>query len=268
MGSIVRLAVLGTLILALPLCAQTQTRILTGTEAANLFIYLGKPVHPFCLFFPFDSDRREPMELAKCTDERVAPHATDGWLTADYPSDGAPRLSGAYVSYRVLAKKGERFLVASDVSGGGSGKFTFLFWVQLDAKQLTLVKDEAGSDRCAGRLSGYSADGGAIRFAKSVTTSDIVDLASPSLDRKVKDKLNDTPADCAGEIYYRYDLESEKMELSSLELNPEDKTAGADPQGCFEELVQQYAKARKTTLTPDELKEFGRKFAATCVAPN
>src|SRR5439155_25200387 len=123
---------------------QTESKILTSSEAAKLFVYQGKPVHPFCLFFPFDSARWEPMELAKCTDEQVAPQAAaGGWLSADYPDDGAPRLSGAWASYRVLAKKGERFLVASDISGGGSGKFTFLVWVQLNVKQLTLVKDEA-----------------------------------------------------------------------------------------------------------------------------
>ena len=265
---IVRLAALGTLIPVIPLFAQTETKILTVAEAAKLFVYQSKPVHPFCLFFPFDSARWEPMDLAKCTDEKVTPQAADGWLSADYPSDGATRLAGTFASYRVLAKKGERFLVASDISGGGSGKFTFLFWVQLDGKQLTLLKDEAGGDRCAGRLSDYSADGEAIRFAKSVTTSDIVDLADLNLDGKIKDKLRDTPADCAAEIHYRYDLASENMQLTSLELNAEDKATGADPQGCFDRLVQQYAKSGRTTLTPEELKEFGRKFAATCVAPN
>ncbi len=258
-----------------PVLAQTKPKITTGKAAAKAFVFEGQPLHPFCLDFPLErSSRDTPVELAKCTDRKIAPtNEGEGWWSAEYPrEEGEVFISGPPgISYGVLAKKGDRFLVATEHSGGGSGQFTDLFWVHLDDKQVVVARDERGGDRCAGRLDGYRSDRAAIRFYQATPAADIVDLAGVMLDEATKGKLRYAYSTCDGAAYYRYDLASEKTELTSLTLNgtePDTAAEPNDPQVCFDKLVQQYAKAKKTNLKPDKLKEFGQKFVATCVKPS
>ena len=54
-------------------------------DASRQFAYRGKPVHPLCIFFPVDSARTEPQDLAECTNEKVEPKSEPGgWLKAEY----------------------------------------------------------------------------------------------------------------------------------------------------------------------------------------
>ena len=264
------LLIIGTLI-ARPLWAQGDLKVLTGNEAIKLFVYAGKPVHPFCLGFPLGgSSRKEPVELAKCTDSKVVPKSPgEGWLEAEYPrTEGDFFISQPpYVSYGILAKKGDRFLVATDSSGGGSGQFSALLWVRLTDKDISVARDEVGGDRCAGGLSDYVEGGAAVRFSVSTTTAEIVALSGVNLASTVRDKLRDGYRNCDGTARYSYDLVSEKMELSSLELSVPESTEPAtsgDPQSCFDQLARQYDKNNKLRLTPEELKQFGQAFLSTC----
>jgi len=54
----------------------------------------------------------------------------------------------------------------------------------------------------------------------------------------------------------------------SLTLNVPDAPAATvisqDPQSCFDQLVRRYEANKKTTLSPDALKDFGQTFVATC----
>ena len=255
-----------------PLTAQGDLKILTGSDAAKLFVYEGKPLHPFCLGFPLEaSSRSGPVELAKCTDTKVVPKSPgEGRLEAEYPrTEGDFFISlPPYVSYGVLAKKGQNFLIASDSSGGGSGQFSSLFWVRLTDKEISVTKDEIGGDRCAGQLSNYVVEGAAIRFDVSTPAAEIVALTGVKVASAISDKLRAGYHACDGAARYRYDLVSEKMELSSLELSVPDPAGPGtigDPQSCFDQLVRQYARNNKLRLVPEALKDFGRVFASTCV---
>jgi hypothetical protein len=181
------LLIIGTLI-ARPLWAQGDLKVLTGNEAIHLFVYAGKPVHPFCLGFPLGgSSRKEPVELAKGTDGKVVPKSPrEGWLEAEYPRT-----------------EGDFFI-----------------------SQPPYV------------------------------------LAST-----VRDKLRDGYRNCDGTARYSYDLVSEEMELSSLELSVPEATEPAtssDPQSCFDQLARRYDKNNKLRLTPEELKQSGQAFLSTC----
>src|SRR5262245_6405476 len=166
--------------MTLPAVAQPKPKIETGTKAEKFFIYEGKPLHPFCLDFPSErASREEPVELAKCTNRKVAPKKEkNGWWSAEYPKEEGDFFISfpPGISYGVLAKKDDRFLIATEHSGGGSGQFTDLFWVRLDEKQIRIVKDELGGDRCGGRLDGYRADGAAIRFNQATPAAEIIGL--------------------------------------------------------------------------------------------
>jgi hypothetical protein len=77
---------------------------------------------------------------------------------------------------------------------------------------------------------------------------------------------------CDGAAHQRYDLDGETMQFTSLAFNVPDAPPEADgtndPQACFDRLVRRYAANNRTTLTPEELKQFGKVFASECaVAP-
>jgi hypothetical protein len=178
---------------------------------------------------------------------------------------------GGYSSYRVLARKGERFLLGLESSGGGSGKFSDLSWVSLGATRVTDAKDVSGGDRCAGGLSAYSVDGRTLRFAADASTTAIFGLAAVSLPSALRARLNAGYSSCDGTANYRYDLASEVLTFASVTLSvrvataPADTTAvHRDPQTCFDELARQAAVARRTTLTLAELKRFTDRFLAEC----
>jgi hypothetical protein len=265
--------VVGILIATVPLHAQANTKILTGEKAIRLFVYAGKPVHPFCLGFPIEaSSRSVPVDLAKCSATNVvAASSGKGRWSAEYPRDnGAFFISAApYVSYGVLANKGDRFLIASDSSGGGSGQFSNLFWVRLDGKQLVLVEDEMGGDRCAGGLSDFRTQGSVVFFSVNIASAEILALSGLKLDRAITNKLHSGYVHCDGRAIYRYDLKTEKRELTTVEVNRPEETsdaAAAEPQPCFEKVVLLYTRGKTATLKTDKLRELGRRFAATCLA--
>jgi len=255
------------LLVATPLAAQ---QIVMGNAAAKQFVYNGKPVHPFCLGFTQEaSSRPGPFLLSKCSDTKVVPKShPDDRLEAEYPREAGDFFVSfpPFVSYKVLAKKGDRFLIASDSSGGGSGQFSNLFWVRLTKEEIGVSKDEIGGDRCVGGLSNYVAEGRAIGFNVDTPAAEIISLTGVQIDKSITDQLKAGYADCDGAAHYRYDLATEKMRLSSVKLNVPDPPGAAarDPQACFDRLVRQYDKNKKTVLKPNELKEFGRVFAAMC----
>jgi hypothetical protein len=267
----VSLLTLGLVVASVSLQGQATPKIQTGKAAQQLFTYEGKLIHPFCLDFPFDSGRKTPVDLSKCSRQKVDfKKEGEGWLSAEYPREEGDFFISfpPGISYGVLAKKGDRFLVASESSGGGSGQFTSLFWVRLADKEIVLTNDASGGDRCAGRLQSYRIDGASVRFDQSKSTTDILELTGVKLDRSLADKMRYGYIACDGVARYRYALATETVELTSVSFHGVEPSADApanDPQACFDRLVLQYVKAKKSELKPAALKEFGRKFEANCV---
>ena len=269
---IIRLAAIGMLMSHLTVAAQSTPRIVTGEEAAKQFVYEGKAVHPFCLRFPLEaSSRSRPNTLAECTAADVGPSIdTYGFLIVRDARDQR-------AAYRVLAKKGDDFLIASEVQYGGTGQFSALFWAHLDDTQLRIVREEPGGDRCGGGLSDYQLDGLALRFSMDATTPDILRLAGvPMVADRLIFQLRFSSLDCEGEAQFRYDLRSEERRLISLRLNSKDeyseaaarsRTKPGGPQDCWDGLVRERANAGKMTLTVRELRRFGRQFVAKCLTP-
>jgi len=268
-----RLSLVAIFAIVTSLHAQSKTTILTGSAAARRFAYQGQPLHPFCLEFSQErSSRSARSDLVMCSAANVSPKREDnGWWSAAYPTGaGDPSFSrSAYVSYTVLASKGNRFLVATNSSGGGSGNFSNLFWVRLDDRWIALVKDERAGDRCAGGLSDYKAQGTVVTFSVNVSSGAVLELTGVPVDKGVSGKLNGSYVDCDGVATYRYDLKAEKAQLTDVRIRPPDTRAGTVPtlpQSCFNQLVAQYAKRGPVSLKPGALKEFGRQFAARCAA--
>jgi hypothetical protein len=245
--------------------AQTRVPIVTGDDAARSFAYNGKPVHPLCVFFPFGSGRGEPIALAECTKLDVVPTLVDGWLGAESPGER----NGGGASYRVLAKKADRYLVASSVSGGGTGQFSFLQWLRLSSTQIAISKAELGGDRCSGGLGPYEVREHDVRFAMNLTPRALALAAVPELKHEIEETLSERYLDCYAAAWYVYDFEREQYALASVELlsdylpepSPDTSTANSPPI-CMDEAIRQRIRTRRTTLSPSELGEFGRTFLA------
>jgi hypothetical protein len=264
----VRLILVALLLVAAPLVAQGDHHITTGAAAASAFVHQGRPIHPLCVLFAQEkASRSRANEFANCSDTSVVPDVSDGWTTA--------RLSErrGYSSYRVLAHEGDRFLLALESSGGGSGEFSDLSWVQVGSATIRNVKDILGGDRCAGGLSGYHVDGRTVRLSAALSTVDILRLAGVRVADTVLAKLSSGYLACNGYANYEYDLATDSLVLTSVTLAADGSTTvrtdaaslRRDPQSCFDALAQHALVARKATLGLPELRTFGARFVRECI---
>ena len=185
-------------------------------------------------------------------------------------------MPGGYASYKVLAKKKSKFLVSTTVSGGGSGVFSSLMWFDLSGDHLVIVKEESGEDRCAGGMGDHVVDGASLRFSRSVTPADIIELSGIKID-VLAEGLEWSPASCFGGAYYEYDLTNEVSKLMSVHLHTPNDNGRAGGQWtqntnreryqpCFNRLFNEYIDGGKSDVNLFELKEFGEKFRDLCIA--
>jgi hypothetical protein len=246
-------------IVSFPLCYGQP--ILTGEQAARQFVYRGKPIHPFCVGFELD---QRSLQLSKCSATNIPPQKEgDSWWSADYPS----RQRGDYFAYRALAKKGDRFLLASDFSGGGSGLFTALSWVRLSGGSIQWIKELAFGDRCEGGITDYSFDRTTVRYGQRHPAADLLQLTGQKLPAAVYDALPKAATSCDGEATYRYDLKTETLHLDSITLPaPNREPASIPTQQCFDRLATARIKSGHPKLTPKEWQEFRRRFLSECAS--
>jgi hypothetical protein len=254
------------LVIVCVISSCVRAPLVTNGVAERRFTYRGKPVHPLCLDFSAEgSSRREPMALATCTDTSVDSRLDRrGWRETYRP----PHSGKGNVSYRVLAARGNRFLVATEVNGFGSGEFSYLFWAKLGDRNIVINDDLLAGDRCDGSISNYVIEGSDIRFDVSTTPRGIAALAGLRRGDSAFDGLRDDYYACEGGASYRYNIASEKMQFVSLTLDPEmrpDTTSGL--QACFDRFAEEYIAESRKTFSPDDLKEFGGAFEIRCVRP-
>ena len=254
--------------LATTVSAQPNVRVVTGDAPARGFVSQGAPIHPFCVDFPLErSSRTQPKELAECMDSRVTPKASpNGWLSAEYPIERGERFVSfpPYASYRVLARLADRFLVATDKSGGASGQFTELFWVLLTPAQVLVVQDETGGDRCLGGLGDYQLRGAMLTFSQSQSARDLIGLSGARIPAALTAGLRTGYHACDGRARYEYDLGTQRMQLAEVQLNQPDPPDAADKsaQACFDRLVLAYSKKGLSRLSANQLKRFGQDFSS------
>ncbi|HEX4683276.1 MAG TPA: hypothetical protein VH277_11220 [Gemmatimonadaceae bacterium] len=242
-------------------CARLNPSVTTGQAAASAFVNAGKPIHPRCLVFSQEGQSREaPNEFGACAGTAPVEARAEGWAAAD--SLGR----GAFSWYRVLARKNDRFLLALESSGGGTGQFSDLSWVRLTPSHVVDVKDVLGGDRCAGGLSDYQLDGTTLHFASSATAAEILRLSGARVADSLANELN-AYSSCDGRVSYRYDLVSEKLTVASVTLRAStatDAPAGNAAHACFSGLARRTTVGGRATLATSELEAFGARFVSEC----
>jgi hypothetical protein len=242
-------------------CARFNQRVVTGPAAASAFVHGAHPIHPLCVVFSQERESSDrPNAFSECTDTTRVEARADGWQAA------GPSARGAFSRYRVLARKGDRFLLALESSGGGTGQFSNLSWVRLAPSYVVQAKDVFGGDRCAGGLSGYQVSGMTLRFASSATPAEILRLSGVKLADSLAHELTAYSA-CDGYVNYRYDLASEALTVASVTLRPgtaTDAPLGNAEQACFAGVVRHALLGGGATLTTSELEAFGARFVSEC----
>jgi hypothetical protein len=250
--------------------ASSAPPIPTLLEAAAHFTFRGARLHPTCLDFSQEgSSRGNPVDLEQCNASTLTVSAdARGWQSADH----TPPARG-YISYLVLAQKGERFLIATESWGGGTGVFSALMWVALDDAHVTNLKDVSGGDRCGGGLSSFSATQKDVFYSQNLTAADLISLSGEAVDSTATARLGWAYTDCFASAAYRVDLVQETTQLTGVELAVAPPAPGSapdtvlkrdDPRSCLNALASKYTLEHGTSLTTSQLAEFVRQFRARC----
>ena len=257
------------------LFGQSVAPIAMGPQAAAAFVYRGKPVHPFCVDFPVD-EHDAVNRLADCTHAQAAPRIDKrGFLTAEDEDQAHAIVRRPFSSYRIFARKGDRFLLATTTSGGGTGIFDSLLWVSLDDGSLKMAESIADGDRCSGGLDDFDVHESAVEFSQHLTPEDVLRLAEAPFEQ---DSIEYSALSCFARAHFIYDAAGEKLILKSITLRyefgaparagkVEDRegwTGLFAAQSCFNRLFNEHIEEKRATLDQALLRQFGQEFASRC----
>ena len=181
----------------------------------------------------------------------------------------------AYTYYKLLAKWKNNYLIETIHSGGGSGEFTTLRTVQRRGDHLK-ISTLAQGDRCNGGLSKFTLKGKTFSYQINITPFDFLTLTQDNSHhlQAYKD-LDACAVCCAGTLLvtraFGSNIKSEtkiSVDFSHYVLNLGDQSHESNYQSCFNTLINEYKKKRKTVLTMDELKQFVQQFNQSCTVKN
>ncbi len=247
------------------------------------FIYLGKPIDPRCVtkLTSGDGGKPQPVDLAACTRTmRGKSKVTrdDRAFETEEPVEGGIGQT-EFDSYEVLSQSGSRFVISTEWSGGGTGRFTDLMVVRKTGSALSVEKFlSQGGDRCNGGLDGVDMRGGTLRWSVNITPYDLVGLGGlKSL--KAYEDLETSATSCVATQSFEYDLDTGAVRFSSVTLQPNygagDKagllkdqagwTERYTYQHCFNLFYNGYVSRGHIKLSPSETKAFANGFVRACL---
>ena len=105
-----------------------------------------------------------------------------------------------------------------------------------------------------------------LLFSQSQSAQDLIASSGVAVPAAVKDALRSGYSACDGSALYRYDLNTERMQITGVQLNQPDPPDVEDktPQACFDRLVISYGKTARVRLSLEQMKRFGQQFLASC----
>jgi hypothetical protein len=236
-------------------------------------IYQNKPVDPLCL------SENHYNELSKCginaEPDLVASGDNEilkakGYYGYEYQVKNSGQSRG-YSYYKVIGKSGNKIIVNTVSSGGGSGEFTAILLVSRNADKLKITTVASG-DRCNSGVSHPEVKNDRLIYRSNMTPLDYTGLAhsNPHL-LKSMDDLQYCAACCAGYAVYSFPLKNEMENTKFLYVDFKDYPAkelaklGDKPyQRCFDKLIADYQSQGKTRLVGKAAAEFALKFYSLC----
>lgn len=213
----------------------------TGEEIEAEFTFRGQPIAPQCLE-PFSTGGAEApasttiIDLESCTATTASPPAwesgRDGQRWFHRRADGRDGGSFGY-RYRGRTSDGLAVLETWD-NGGGSGIYSAVLLLRLEASRLVLVRSIHGGDRCTAGISQARVEGSGVIVDFRIGAADLVGLADdlPTAGTDETPELDlgaGPPNDCEGALRYRYaPATSAERQLLGIDFRPTDRILRGD----------------------------------------
>ena len=248
------------------------------------FTFRGRVIDPRCVTRLVEETpnwrtglaRNGRLDLGRCEAEQDKSKITrrENWVQVDGSPSGG--MSIPYDSYEVIARDGSQFVIATDWSGGGTGKFTDLAIVRKRDAALLLEKSLLHeTDRCNGGLDNPRVEGDKLFWSEDITSNDVVRFGDERFSN-LYSQLDHGAANCVATRNMEYDFASGQSRFISITLTgrfylPPSKFlndefgAGNAYQHCFNEYYNGFVKRGQTELGPSALKEFAQGFKRVCV---
>lgn len=249
-------------------------------------MYNGKPIDALCISDPnSDSTAKGAINLESCglagnndlkmagQDAELEKKGYTGYTFAstDQPAD-APT---GYSYYKAFGNMGDKVIVYSVSSGGGSGEFSKLLLVKRSGDSIK-IEALASGDRCNGgvydvKRTDANGKNASLTYNVNITPADYLALANDNPHKvKAYDELDACAACCAGSAVFTAPLSGNtvKAKLSYVDIGEKQDDNGSSSlkyQACFDNLLNDYRKKGMTHLSMQQLKEFTKAFNKTCV---
>lgn len=229
--------------------------------AQEAIVWQGNVLSPYC-FDELNPLENPPEPILKTAitmcQKNGANIDSNGWVNMDYPE-------GGYTSYKVISHDKNGYLVETEVSGGGSGRFSNVMKVNVDGDELKLVKRYSGGDRCNGGVHSSEFQDGKVYISYNITPADFYWVAY----EKKGEEAGNQGLEGSAQSCFAFARYEEGEGLISVELNPnaiEDDSWGESrfpAQKCFNNLFANQIK-KTTHLSKEEFKEFVGNVMSAC----
>jgi hypothetical protein len=243
-----------------------------ATELPEALKYQGNPIDPLC-FKDTMTSGPEP-DLKVCSDpklkesieilpEKNRNNDSIGYMYKKVPFEDRY----AYVYYRYIGSHEGREVILVNVSGGGTGQFSFVLGMKRKGDKLIEDKDYAGGDRCNGGINEVVIKNGKVIITENVTPSDLYELAEvqPPNGLKAYEVLDGTPHACLGQSQTedgRFVAYMPTKELYFSKTHIDSKTREESYNDCFMGLYKDVP--FQETWSPAQIKELMNRFNQTC----
>lgn len=226
----------------------------------------GKPLAPACLIH-FVNNRPDDDVIDLQTDPCLRiQHAYDQSALKRrfwgyHLPDDARLYAGMQIYYRYLGEVNRQSKQTKAVlvlwSGGGTGLFSDIVFLEADKGKLRRVDEIEGGDRCSGGISDADLSHGVLSYHKQVTPMMLMTMHQK---RRSYDSLSDCAVCCIGELIYQEDkLIGFKFKRSLAKNRKENKMMR-----CFNRLAKSYGRHQSRHLSLSKLSEFRQKIKSVC----
>ena len=248
--------------LALVVVISTTTAPAQDTRPRPLLID-GKPINPLCLLpISDETGQSTRISLNNCgSDIIVRDYASRGpeWIGFSYTDKNEPIAERtAEYNYRYVGQIGEKAILFSNYSGGGSGHFTSL--VALKRRDATNFEfsEIAGGDRCNGAISNITIQDNRLYFDQVLTPWMLMQLGLVP-ENPAFDGLASSATSCVATAHMR----GSRMVSVTLDGGVDNDTD--NPRACFDKTIQQFVAKNDMELDIRKLRRLRSQFRA-CLA--
>jgi hypothetical protein len=235
------------------------------------FYYNDKVLEPYCLVFPQDNSKFDPISLADCSNIEGKITITDDEREGDYRGfvgySYKTNNTSSYIYYKYLGEiNGITYLWTLSNHGKNitiDKAYSEIIRIKKTAKSIILVMDAMGGSRCNGGIDRASIIRGKFSYDQKITPFDFLVLTGDYTNNlRADEDLASCSVCCAGLAHY------DDIKFSSVTLTRSDFMSSNDIYGkyqiCFNKLFDKTL-IKKNSLNIPELKSFIDSFNLECV---